>query len=65
VTALGFFDHTPAKLDDVPVWISRTGFTGDLGYEVFCDAADANTVWDTIFEAARRTACCRSARPRC
>lgn len=51
VTALGFFDHTPAKLGDVPVWISRTGFTGDLGYEVFCDAADANTVWDTIFEA--------------
>ena len=51
VTGLGFFDHTPAKIGDVPVWISRTGFTGDLGYEVFCDAGDANTVWDTLFEA--------------
>jgi aminomethyltransferase len=51
VTGLGFFDHTPAKLGEVPVWISRTGFTGDLGYEVFCDAADATTVWDTLFEA--------------
>jgi aminomethyltransferase len=50
VTGLGFFDHTPAKLGDAPVWISRTGFTGDLGYEVFCDAADAPAVWDTLFE---------------
>ena len=42
VSRLGFFDHTPAKLGDVSVWISRTGFTGDLGYEVFCDAGDAH-----------------------
>jgi aminomethyltransferase len=48
VTGLGFFDHTHAKLGDVPVWISRTGFTGDLGYEVFCDASDAPAVWDAI-----------------
>jgi aminomethyltransferase len=51
VSALGYFDHTPAKLGNVPVTISRTGFTGDLGYEVFCDSDDANEVWDTIFEA--------------
>jgi aminomethyltransferase len=47
---LGFFDHAPAKFGDVAVWISRTGFTGDLGYEVFCDAADAEQVWDLVFE---------------
>jgi aminomethyltransferase len=51
VTTLGFFDHTPAKLGDVAVTISRTGFTGDLGYEIFCDADDANAVWDLVAEA--------------
>lgn len=51
VTKLGYFDHTPAKIGDAPVTISRTGFTGDLGYEIFCDAADAHAVWDTVFEA--------------
>lgn len=51
ITALGFFDHTTAKIGDVPVWISRTGFTGDLGYEIFCPAGDAGAVWDAVFEA--------------
>ena len=51
VDQLGFFDHVPAKLGDVAVNISRTGFTGDLGYEIFSDAADANAVWDAVTEA--------------
>ena len=51
VTTLGYFEHTPAKLGDVPVTISRTGFTGDLGFEVFCEAADAEAVWDRVQEA--------------
>jgi len=51
VSALGYFDHAPAKVGSVPVTISRTGFTGDLGFEVFCDASDANEVWDVLFEA--------------
>lgn len=50
VSRLGFSELTPAKLGDASVWISRTGFTGDLGYEVFCDAGDALDVWDAIFE---------------
>lgn len=51
VDRLGFFDHVPAKLGDVAVNISRTGFTGDLGYEIFSAAADANAVWDAVTEA--------------
>jgi aminomethyltransferase len=51
VSELGYFDHTPAKIGNVSVTISRTGFTGDLGFEVFCDAADADEVWDLVFEA--------------
>jgi aminomethyltransferase len=51
VSDLGYFDHTPAKLGGTAVTMSRTGFTGDLGYEVFCDVADAPAVWDAIFDA--------------
>jgi aminomethyltransferase len=50
VDQLGFFDHTSTKIGDVPVTISRTGFTGDLGFEIYCDATDADAVWDTVSE---------------
>ena len=33
--------------------ISRTGFTGDLGYELFVDAGQALSLWDRLFEAGR------------
>jgi aminomethyltransferase len=35
----------------VPAVISRTGYTGELGYEVFCHPKDAPTVWDAIWTA--------------
>jgi len=34
----------------IEVQVSRTGYTGDLGYEVWCDAKDALKVWDAIVE---------------
>lgn len=45
------FDLTETKFDGTPVTVSRTGFTGDLGYEVWAPADDALDVWDTVFEA--------------
>lgn len=33
------------------VWISRTGFTGDLGYELWCDWDAAGALWDRIWDA--------------
>ena len=39
------------KLGGVEVTISRTGYTGDLGYEIWMDAKDAVKVWDAIMEA--------------
>ena len=33
----------------IPVTVSRTGYTGDLGYEVWMDPDDALVVWDAIF----------------
>jgi aminomethyltransferase len=34
------------------VTVSRTGYTGDLGYEVWAEATDAVAVWDAIWDAA-------------
>lgn len=48
---LRFFGATTARLAGVEVGISRTGYTGDLGYEVWMPTGDALAVWDAIFEA--------------
>ena len=37
------------KCGDVAVTVSRTGYTGDLGYEVWVEPGDALQVWDAIF----------------
>src|SRR5690606_27165044 len=47
---LGYFQLTPAKVAGVPVTISRTGFTGDLGYEVWIPSDEALAVWDAVME---------------
>ena len=49
--ALRYFRITPARLGGAPVTISRTGYTGDLGYEVWTDAVDALRVWDALIDA--------------
>lgn len=53
LAALKFFRLTTAKISGVTVTISRTGYTGDLGYEVWVDAARALPVWDGLIEAGR------------
>jgi aminomethyltransferase len=49
---IGYFHLTPAKVGDAAVTISRTGYTGDLGYEIWVERDDAVGVWDTLFEVA-------------
>jgi aminomethyltransferase len=41
----------PNTLAGRPVTISRTGYTGDLGYEIWMDAADALPIWDALIAA--------------
>jgi aminomethyltransferase len=50
---IGYFHLTPAKIADSPVVISRTGYTGDLGYEIWVESGKAVDVWDALFEVAR------------
>jgi aminomethyltransferase len=49
--ALRPFEHLPAKLAGAPVTLSRTGYTGDLGYEVTVPADCAVDVLDAVLEA--------------
>jgi aminomethyltransferase len=51
VDKLKYFRLMEGKLAKVPVTISRTGYTGDLGYEIWMDAQHALTVWDALIEA--------------
>jgi aminomethyltransferase len=50
LSALKYFRLTSAKIRGIPVTISRTGYTGDLGYEIWVDAAQAVPLWDAIVE---------------
>ncbi len=53
IDALKYFRVTTGTIAGCPVEISRTGYTGDLGYEVWIRRADALTVWDALVKAGR------------
>jgi aminomethyltransferase len=48
IRRLRYFHHRSTELFGRPVMISRTGYTGERGYEIFCRADDAGPIWDTI-----------------
>ena len=48
IRELPYFHHVQTRLFDAPVMLSRTGYTGERGYEIFCRAQDAPMLWDTI-----------------
>jgi aminomethyltransferase len=47
---LPYFHHMQTRLFGLPVMISRTGYTGERGYEIFCRGQDAPAIWDRILE---------------
>lgn len=48
IRELPYFHHLQTRLFGCPVTISRTGYTGERGYEIFCKGVDAPLIWDTI-----------------
>ena len=50
---LKYFRVTTATIADVPVEISRTGYTGDLGYEIWVPSEQALRVWDALMKAGQ------------
>ncbi|MDH3762188.1 MAG: aminomethyltransferase family protein [Gammaproteobacteria bacterium] len=56
VEELEWFRFSIARIGNehgIPLVVSRTGYTGELGYEVFCHPRDASAVWDAVWEAGR------------
>jgi glycine cleavage system T protein (aminomethyltransferase) len=51
LSALKYFRLVNTTVRDIPVTISRTGYTGDLGYEIWVDAERALPLWDALIEA--------------
>ena len=57
IETLAPFEHRTFTLADhagaagTPLLVSRTGFTGDLGYELWLDPAEAERLWDALMEA--------------
>jgi len=54
IADLGFFRQCDAQIAGVRVQVSRTGFTGDLGYELWVPQEHAVQVWDALIEVGRR-----------
>lgn len=54
IANLKYFRVTSGRIADVAVDISRTGYTGDLGYEIWVPWSDAVKVWDALMDAGRR-----------
>ncbi len=54
IANLKYFRVTRGKIAGVPVDISRTGYTGDLGYEIWIPWNDAVRVWDALMAEGRR-----------
>lgn len=53
---LAWFHFTIGRIGDfngTPVLVSRTGYTGELGYEIFCHPKHALAVWDAVWEAGK------------
>ena len=56
VNDLQWFHFSISRIHDhlgVPIMLSRTGYTGELGYEIYCHPKDAVKLWDAIWDAGK------------
>ncbi len=50
---LRYFRERPARIGDLEVDVTRTGYTGDLGYELWVESEKSVDLWDVLMEAGR------------
>ena len=56
IDELEWFRFTICRIENlqgIPLIVSRTGYTGELGYEVWCHPSHASDVWDKLMEAGK------------
>jgi len=51
ISALAYFEHINANVFGHECLISRTGYTGERGYEIFADKSVAGSIWDSLVDA--------------
>lgn len=54
---LKFFGFIQTTVGDIPAHVSRTGFTGELGFEIYANADDASRLWEILQEAGKAYDC--------
>lgn len=56
VASLRYFRFWPERVEvgGVPCWVSRTGYSGELGYELFCSPEGAEQLWEAVVGAGAR-----------
>jgi glycine cleavage system T protein (aminomethyltransferase) len=50
---LRFFRLTSTELAGIPALVTRTGYTGDLGYEIWVESGSAEKLWDVLIASGR------------
>jgi aminomethyltransferase len=55
VDALCYFRFVTegVSIGGLPCWLSRTGYSGELGFEIYCAPGDATALWHAVMEAGR------------
>ncbi|MDQ3249547.1 MAG: aminomethyltransferase family protein [Chloroflexota bacterium] len=53
LNTMPFFRFTPATVDDTDLLLSRSGYTGELGYELYIPAEDAGPLWEFLLRRGK------------
>jgi aminomethyltransferase len=54
VSALGFYHSKEEKIANIQVLVSRTGYTGEDGFEIYGKSEEAEKIWDVIMEEGKK-----------
>ena len=62
LSAIRYYWFAEGEVAGVPAIVSRTGYTGEDGFELYCDAAHAEAMWDALLATGRIVPCGLGAR---
>ncbi|AHG91494.1 Aminomethyltransferase [Gemmatirosa kalamazoonensis] len=57
LSAIKYYWFTEGEMAGIPAVVSRTGYTGEDGFELYFDAANARPMWDALMATGRITPC--------
>src|SRR3989442_1589498 len=62
VAMIPYYQFAPGKVAEVECFLSRTGYTGEDGFELYCRGADLERLWDALVGPGRGAPCGLGAR---